>query len=644
MRSCMLAGVVAGFLVVSTGQAQQGQQQAAIALAGQIEAQGIPADAVVDLIFRIFDAPEGGSQVGELLVTPGYLLRDGQFDVDLLSDSAIPAFAWVETAIGYPAGSGELVVLWPRQQIAAAGAWGEGGRLVRLMPHPANTRQGGWPGKTPRAGVLDLPTIAQHPLQPTANSTTSRPELNNGPGFNPLDNTSSFWTLAANGINIYSLVNVGVGTVNPGHRLHVVSSGPRVLVADSTATTGQPAAGVFITRSGDGRGVWGYASSPTGINYGVFGQSMSDQGTGVLGIASAGAGNAVGVRGHTHSEQGAGVMGVAQAPSGIGDGVRGMTAGASGRGVAGWALSPTGDGIGVFGSSASPEGYGGYFQGRSYFGGNVGIGVENPSRALEVAGAVGVGGMTVIDASGTWVGPPGVGPPGPQGPAGPAGAEGPQGVAGTTGPQGPEGPQGPTGPQGPAGAQGATGPQGAQGVAGPEGPPGPAGPAGPQGVGGPQGAEGPQGQPGPQGPTGPQGPQGEPGAQGSQGVQGPSGPQGAMGPQGPEGPPGPAGAGTAIIAELSAGTSHLLSTLAGQMVVVTAKGSFGNATTVQTVSLAYGGTTVDATQVRNSNSNDRNGFALIWVGTPGAATASLTVETTGGTLYDVAITVIKIGG
>lgn len=52
---------------------------------------------------------------------------------------------------------------------------------------------------------------------------------------------------------------------------------------------------------------------------------------------------------------------------------------------------------------------------------------------------------TVIDATGTWVGPPGnivgpAGPPGPAGPMGPPGADGPAGPAGPAGPQGPVGP------------------------------------------------------------------------------------------------------------------------------------------------------------------------------------------------------------
>jgi hypothetical protein len=106
--------------------------------------------------------------------------------------------------------------------------------------------------------------------------------------------------------------------------------------------------------------------------------------------------------------------------------------------------------------------------------------VESVPFALVAGNAVGditpnsvsVGGKTVIDATGKWVGDPTglVGPQGPQGPAGPAGP------MGATGAQGPAGPMGATGPQGPQGPIGLTGPIGPTGPAGATGPAGPAGP------------------------------------------------------------------------------------------------------------------------------------------------------------------------
>ncbi len=157
---------------------------------------------------------------------------------------------------------------------------------------------------------------------------------------------------------------------------------------------------------------------------------------------------------------------------------------------------------------------------------------------------VSIGGATVIDENGQWVGDP-TGLVGPQGPQGPQGADGPQGPQG---PQGIDGPAGPTGAQGPQGIDGPVGPTGSQGPQGIDGPVGPTGAQGPQGVAGPAGptgAQGPQGVAGPVGPTGAQGPQGPigpQGATGATGAQGPAGPQGATGATGPQGPAGPQGA------------------------------------------------------------------------------------------------------
>lgn len=111
--------------------------------------------------------------------------------------------------------------------------------------------------------------------------------------------------------------------------------------------------------------------------------------------------------------------------------------------------------------------------------------------------SVSVGGVTVIDTDGAWVGP----------------ASGLQGATGATGPAGSPGVQGPTGPQGPDGPAGATGPTG------PQGPSGPAGAIGPTG---PQGIPGIPGTPGSSGPPGAAGPPGEPGAPGQPGSPGES--------------------------------------------------------------------------------------------------------------------------
>lgn len=109
--------------------------------------------------------------------------------------------------------------------------------------------------------------------------------------------------------------------------------------------------------------------------------------------------------------------------------------------------------------------------------------------------SVSIGGTTIINDQGQWVGDPTglvgpMGPTGAQGPAGamgPTGAQGPVGPTGATGAQGVMGPQGPVGPTGGTGAQGLMGPQGPAGATGAPGAAGPAGPAGPAGATGASG-------------------------------------------------------------------------------------------------------------------------------------------------------------
>ena len=120
---------------------------------------------------------------------------------------------------------------------------------------------------------------------------------------------------------------------------------------------------------------------------------------------------------------------------------------------------------------------------------------------------VSVGGGTVIDATGKWVGST-AGLAGPPGPAGPAGAVGATGAAGAIGPAGPAGATGPAGAIGPAGPAGPAGAPGAIGPAGPQGPIGNTGATGATGAQGPIGPAGAAGATGPIGPAGPQGPQG----------------------------------------------------------------------------------------------------------------------------------------
>ena len=93
--------------------------------------------------------------------------------------------------------------------------------------------------------------------------------------------------------------------------------------------------------------------------------------------------------------------------------------------------------------------------------------------------------------------------------------------------------------------------------------------------------------------------------------------------------------------ETTTGTTHSLTTTAGQRVMVWAKGTRTHDNSDYVVTLKYGGVTKDTVKINGSSSSDFVSFALMYTETPGAATADITVETSGGTLSDVVILVLK---
>jgi hypothetical protein len=155
-----------------------------------------------------------------------------------------------------------------------------------------------------------------------------------GPG-----GAGEFW--AANDGDIYNTNSgeVGIGTTSPNYPLHVVS-------ADTDA---------------------------------VYGESSVSGSAGVYGKASSFEGGGVGVRGDSYGSTGMGVFGIAAMSTGNNYGVYGQSQSQTGRGVYGYGASTSGVNYGVHGQTNSPDGWAGYFQGRGYFSGEVGVGMTDPS-------------------------------------------------------------------------------------------------------------------------------------------------------------------------------------------------------------------------------------------------------------------------
>jgi len=301
---------------------------------GQLKDGGVPADDEYDFIFGLFDDPVGGTQVGgdveidEWLVSGGLFTVELDFGTDVFTGDAL----WLEVSVRLD-GGGEYTVLSPRQPIAA----------------------------TP---------YALYALS--------------GPG------SGGFW--AANGDDIYNTNsgNVGIGTTTPQGQLEVLTADehaiwvttnyiPVLAYRESTSGTWPAIHGECDSEHADGSAIRGVMTST----------SAGFTSAAVRGINNSTAGGGIGVYG-SQDGSGWGVLGTT--PDGIGvqgsseegTGVTGISGGTNGTGVYGWATPISGTTIGVAGVALSPDGWAGYFNGRGYFSGNLGVGTSSPEYPLHV--------------------------------------------------------------------------------------------------------------------------------------------------------------------------------------------------------------------------------------------------------------------
>jgi hypothetical protein len=181
------------------------------------------------------------------------------------------------------------------------------------------------------------------------------------------------WSGSGTGLRVYG---GQVGLSGSGNAVGVIGTGSTGIHGSSTAAEGRGVYGQATTDTGVSYGVFGQSESPqgfavygqalgsTGGNHGVAGYSESTAGTGVFGWASASSGSTRGVSGRTDSPTGVGVYGLSRAASGESFGVFGQSISPAGRGVYGRATASEGDATGVYGQSDADGGTGVYGQGR----------------------------------------------------------------------------------------------------------------------------------------------------------------------------------------------------------------------------------------------------------------------------------------
>jgi trimeric autotransporter adhesin len=86
---------------------------------GQLQFNGLPVNSPADFIFRLFDADDGGTQIGADVGVPNAALSNGLFTVQL--DFGASPFGgecrWLDIQVRSPAGGGGYTQLSPRQEL-----------------------------------------------------------------------------------------------------------------------------------------------------------------------------------------------------------------------------------------------------------------------------------------------------------------------------------------------------------------------------------------------------------------------------------------------------------------------------------------------------------------------------------------------
>lgn len=325
LRRMTTAGAMA--LCISAALAQA-PTSTAITYQGQLKQNGMPVTGVADFRVYLYSVETGGTPE-DSLACYGTAINDGLFALDLNFDPTIfnGDGLWLEIHVACPSGS-TFVALTPRQPL-------------RPAPYALFALDGN--------AVLTLPYAAICPLdvgdafaisQPTAGAAAIHAEATGG-----------------NGQAVHATASAVEGTA-----VQADATGDALYAVVGTASargTVTNYGGLFTAAGDRARAVLGYATATSGYNYGVYGRSDSSTGRGVYGVVPADSGNAYGVYGEAASQDGIGVFGYND-----------------------W--EGAGPAIAVRGSTNSPDGFGGWFEGRGYFSGHVGIGTTSPGYPLQV--------------------------------------------------------------------------------------------------------------------------------------------------------------------------------------------------------------------------------------------------------------------
>ncbi len=338
----------AGFGVQATHTAQAlplAQANITIPYSGNLTGEaGQPVtDGTYAFTFTLYDFKIGGQALWTE-AQAGVTVKQGSFNVLLGNVNPLPATAldgadrWLEVGVRGP-GETAFTLLSPRQELsAAAPAAADGKAAPQALSCAHDHLYENWIGNTnsyslrvENQGTGDGIRAVSYATAHDYAGVVGAAYANSGTGVYGLS--------TMNGYGVYGSSTDGVG---------VVGRATSPTTDWTTGVWGEVAAsGTYV------RGVVGWATKTTGVNYGVWGQSESQNGTGVYGLAASGTctssqyGSCNGVKGT--SDKGNGVSAITQNGTAlfayVGSNGKGLEVWSNGTGnlVEAWKSSPIND-------------------------------------------------------------------------------------------------------------------------------------------------------------------------------------------------------------------------------------------------------------------------------------------------------------
>ncbi len=253
-----------------------GQLSTAFTYQGELNVSGSPFTGTADFEFRLFHQADSATQVGATWATPGVNVAQGLFTVDL-NFGANPFTGdarWLEIRVRAPAGGGAYTTLSPRHRLSAtpyaiyaltagssspfiyngANAVFSGGDVgIGTTAPAANLHIDGTgsssvgfqitnPGSSTGVFTIGSP-LGNLGIATFANNGKRRDIRFTDTGISLSVSTSSSAGGSDNGLFVHENANVGIGTLNPAARLHVLSG-------SSVGVTPHSNSSVVFERSG----------------------------------------------------------------------------------------------------------------------------------------------------------------------------------------------------------------------------------------------------------------------------------------------------------------------------------------------------------------------------------------------------------